>query len=132
MLAITRTIELHEGAPADVAPAVEPVPLTTASPGVVFVGLYLEACALALETGMAMWIDAVFYPVRTPVPWPQRGIEPTAKSLRSQQVRGIPGVYSHACNEHAWLQQLPDARFAFTSETFDAGYRITAAVEVFS
>lgn len=132
MLAITRTITLHKGAPADVAPDVEPVTLTTAAPGVVFVGLCREACALALKAGMPMWTDTGFYPDPDGVPWSERGIEPTSKSLLSEQVRGIPGVYRHACNEHAWLQQLPDARFAITAETFDAGYSITFTVEVFS
>jgi hypothetical protein len=129
MLVITRTIEVHEGAPADLALDIDPVTLTTAAPGVVLVRIYRELKALA-EATMPLSLDTGFYPAPDRLPWSERGIEPSARSLLSERVRADQHAYEYACNEHAWLRQLPDARYVVTAYTFDAGYSITYTVEV--
>lgn len=129
MLVITRTIDVHEGAPADLALYLDPVTLTTDAPGVVLVRIYRELKALA-EATMPVSLETGFYPAPDGLPWSERGVEPTAKALRSDLVRNDPHAYEYACNEHAWLQQLPDARYVIRADTFDAGYSITYTVEV--
>ncbi|OZD60787.1 hypothetical protein CH263_20050 [Rhodococcus sp. 06-1059B-a] len=129
MLVITRTIDVHEGAPADLALNLDPVTLTTAAPGVVLVRMYRELKALA-EATMPLSLEIGFYPAPDGLPWSERGIEPSTRSLLSERVCTDPHAYECACNEHAWLLQLPDARYGVTAYTFDAGYSITYTVQV--
>lgn len=129
MLVITRTIDLHEEAPAGLALDIDPVTLTSAAPGVVLVRIYRELKALA-ESTMPLSLETGLYAAPDGLPWSERGIEPTAKRLACERVRTDPHAYEYACNEHAWLQQIPDARYAVKAYTFDAGYSITYTVEV--
>ncbi|MBY6414821.1 hypothetical protein HQ346_24820 [Rhodococcus sp. BP-252] len=129
MLVITRTIDVHVGAPADLALDIDPVTLTTAAPGVVLVRIYRELKALA-EVTMPLSLETGFYPAPDGLPWSERGIEPSGRSLLCERVRTDQHAYEYACSEHAWLRQLPDARYGVTAYTFDAGYRVTYTVEV--
>ncbi|MDV7991614.1 hypothetical protein [Rhodococcus sp. IEGM 1374] len=129
MLVITRTVDVHKEAPADLALDIDPVTLTAAAPGVVLVRIYRELKALA-EATMPLSFETGFYPAPDGLPWSERGIKPSTRRLLSERVRTDRHAYEYACNENAWLRQLPDARYVVKAYTFDAGYSITYTVEV--